>query len=1306
MAGVEYYFNNLDHATFQRLINSILIARFGEHARLTPLHGSDGGRDGETAPYNPYFEFQVHEVQVPQVGIILPPQKGRYLFQVKYHLTINTRLSDARRTVLSEFEEELKNNVINRQGQEQVNYFFLITNVPSSQKALAEVDKRAVELRKTFPHLYVDIWWEEKVKAFLDQMPTLWNSFPNLFAGGKVPFLGNVTEQNNSGLPRAVRIAIDRQYMRDSSIKFRQIGLEKNLSKLFTGLDIDIRHLSVEEQREVTLLNYKRERFLEEPMDEDNLEDRYYPHQCISALKLLLNETSSTTRKIILEGGPGQGKSTVTQVLTQIYRQQLLGKNDMDPEGRWIPPQKSRHPLRIELRKFAEWLSKKSGESIEEYLAFVIKQDAGGSPVTVDDIYNIVEGSYVILILDGLDEVGSDDLRNEVLIKIAESIYRFENNLNVDLRVIITTRPPSVTNCTEYLTDFKRFPIASMTPTRIKQYVKRWLTVQLNDEDERKEVKESFEKRQNEPHVQALAKNPMQLSVLLHFIRFKGIAFPDRRAELYRDYFRTVIDRDVEKSSSLREQRETIESLHQFLGYKIHALTEVEQADGSLTYPQLLGLVESWLTSRGGTTKTAHELFKIGQERLGLIVALKGEGGETRYGYEIQPIREYFAAAFINDDIQGNAHDVFQVMVQRPYWREVALFLAGLRRPNEKADLIARAKALDIEKELGWRQDGRSLILQLLQEGIFSQPPHLFSDALDFVFDALDPSIVKIQNEPKELLKILPGLIKQEETKNRYIDRLAKLVQEYRTSEDEYIIYRLYYIISQILDQEKITKELLLYQGHNPNILAKVRLFWPSIWRVNINRAILDPSYWDGVPDQIWSDTLGYAMSRFNTFSIFQSLPPRFHKCLLEQFAIHSTYSEEGLYGFSGMASTGSNPVWAIGVLFNYQRMFAFLQHFPEENINLLEKRLDNLLTENNVSSINYIGLSDDERSIVGDLIAISREILEAAIAGQDELSNAFEDYSCTIKKYLRQPGLTSWLACRCALNLLFNTFLRGRSFPSSLWEPDSWKSLWKELKSFFPKRLLPSENIDEEIELTSFLHSIIGTPFLIPNAAPEYVRLGYDSELVDLVDIFTSYICEGKELPFDWIKGIPLTRMILPLTERCSNCLPTLLAAIDDTPLIPFVSKQVPATLDMEIAIPFTRFDFDAPLSAVGIQRILKVVRNTDDPKILSGGLIALSSSKYLRSAGPDLTLKMVRAASNKGDIVMHLFDQRLSRGLDAVSRNIIDEIAKGILEYPNDYTFLVTCAAAEHLAGYSPVGLTPLLSMEEKLNLHVSTK
>jgi len=413
MAGIEYYFNNLDHAMFQRLVNGILVARFGEDVRLTPLQGSDGGRDGETAPYNPHFEFQVNSVRVPQKGIQQPPRKGRYLFQVKYHRTMNTRPSDARKAVISEFDEELRKNVLSRQGEERINYFFLITNVPSSKRAITEIDRKAAEIRKNNQSLYVDIWWEERVKAFLDQLPSLWNSFPNLFAGGIVPFLAGITQQNNNGLPRAVRMAVDRQYLRDSSVKFRQIGLESNLSKLFVDLDITTRDLSAAEREELrAIYQLKREYLSDSPTTEYYPQDRYfYYNSSFSTINMLLDEASNYTRKVILEGGPGQGKSTITQMLTQIYRQQLLGKNDMNPEGRWTTPQKSRLPFRIELRKFAEWLTKELGESIEEYLCFIIKQDSGGNQITVDDIQSMVKASHILLIFDGLDEVASDDLK-------------------------------------------------------------------------------------------------------------------------------------------------------------------------------------------------------------------------------------------------------------------------------------------------------------------------------------------------------------------------------------------------------------------------------------------------------------------------------------------------------------------------------------------------------------------------------------------------------------------------------------------------------------------------------------------------------------------------------------------------------------------------------------------------------------------------------------------------------------------------------------------------------------------------------
>ena len=205
---------------------------------------------------------------------------------------------------------------------------------------------------------------------------------------------------------------------------------------------------------------------------------------------------------------------------------------------------------------------------------------------------------------------------------------------------------------------------------------------------------------------------------------------------------------------------------------------------------------------------TADEIFRLGEERLGLIVALKGEGKEATYGYEIQPIREYFAAAYINEQIQGDAHEVFQSLIGRPYWKEVALFLAGLRRPNEKADLLTRAKAVEREPEVPWRHDGRTIMLQLLQEGVFSQPGHVFSEAVDFMIDLLDPSLVAIPNEPKEVLEALPNLIEQGE-RARHLQRILRILDGYTQTDDAQILYRLHRVLSKLLPPRKVNRSIV-----------------------------------------------------------------------------------------------------------------------------------------------------------------------------------------------------------------------------------------------------------------------------------------------------------------------------------------------------------------------------------------------------------------------------------------------------------------------------------------------------------------
>lgn len=380
---MQYYFNNLNATSVQRLINGILVARFGEDIRLTPLYGADGGRDAETAPSNPYFESEISADTSRPKSQTTRLRQGRYLFQVKHHRTVDASLSEARRAVIADFERELQRNVIRRVGAERVNYFFLVTNVPSSKDALAKLDKKRTVLLQSMLNLHADVWWQEQIVAYLDQMPALWNRFPEMFAGNRVPVMAEVARSALETLPRAVRIALDNQYQREENVKFRQIDLEKSLFKLFVDLDVTPQYLAPEEQREL-LLAEMHQGLPDDPIQhkDDGIitNPRYASFErepLVSAIRVLLNEREVSTRKVVLEGGPGQGKSTLTQMAAQIYRQRILGRENIDPEGRWTPPSKARLLFRIELRNYAEHLSTEAECSIEQYIATTIKRAPG-----------------------------------------------------------------------------------------------------------------------------------------------------------------------------------------------------------------------------------------------------------------------------------------------------------------------------------------------------------------------------------------------------------------------------------------------------------------------------------------------------------------------------------------------------------------------------------------------------------------------------------------------------------------------------------------------------------------------------------------------------------------------------------------------------------------------------------------------------------------------------------------------------------------------------------------------------------------
>jgi predicted NACHT family NTPase len=62
---------------------------------------------------------------------------------------------------------------------------------------------------------------------------------------------------------------------------------------------------------------------------------------------------------------------------------------------------------------------------------------------------------------------------------------------------------------------------------------------------ERAEFQSILDEKLNEPHLRDLARNPMQLTILLSLIHTEGAALPDKRTSLYGEYVRLFFAREA-----------------------------------------------------------------------------------------------------------------------------------------------------------------------------------------------------------------------------------------------------------------------------------------------------------------------------------------------------------------------------------------------------------------------------------------------------------------------------------------------------------------------------------------------------------------------------------------------------------------------------------------------------------------------------------------------------------------------------------------------------------------------------------------
>ena len=561
----------------------------------------------------------------------------------------------------------------------------------------------------------------------------------------------------------ALKACLRDQYELDKEVRFKQVELQNKLLDLFIDVPLVVRDIDHRKFRRIYFGIMHR--LLSQPTDPDDIDPvssrvlyERDERPSIGAASFLLDpQVQEHLPTIVLEGAPGQGKSTIAQYICQIHRMRLLNEaSELEsiPEHHKYTP--LRIPIKVDSRDLATWLSRKDPfssdesevpstywrRSLEAFLAALISHHSGGSEFTVADLHAITGLSAILLVFDGLDEVADISKRKEVVDEIVKGVNRLRENA-ASLQVVVTSRPAAFANSPGLPSNiFLYCQLEALTRPRIDEYAGRWLKARRLQSREGAEVRKILKEKLDQPHLRDLARNPMQLAILLSLIHNRGSSLPDKRTELYDSYVELFFSRESQKSVVVRDHRDLLVNIHQYLAWVLQSEAQQGQHSGSITNERLQKLLTEYLTHEGYDASLSQQLFTGMVER---VVALVSRV-EGTFEFEVQPLREYFCARYLYETApysppgspqRGNMLDRYDAIARDFYWLNVTRFYSGCFSIGELPSLADRLEELATED--GYRQTNhpRLLAATLLADWVFTQHPRSMRHVVSLILDGL-----------------------------------------------------------------------------------------------------------------------------------------------------------------------------------------------------------------------------------------------------------------------------------------------------------------------------------------------------------------------------------------------------------------------------------------------------------------------------------------------------------------------------------------------------------------------------------------
>ena len=734
---MSYYYEALNHISFQEFAQSLIVSVHPETICL-PVQQPDGGRDA-------LFYHTALE------------RNNFVVFQVKFSTKPNETSEREAIDKLIKSEESKVASLIQKGATD----YYLVTNVQgSAHPDIGSIDKLNKRLTEQFK-IPCFVWWRDDLDARLDNASDVKWSYPQICRASDVlQFLIKRPEHTTElEAARAITAYMGNQHGADRDVKFKQVELKRRITDLFVDIPIGHKGPPREGRRVQQILSADGmiNRYLEE-LNEDvefeTEEDHLSAHKGLAAGFLLHMPFGKGVSRLVLEGAPGQGKSTVTQFLCQVNRLKILPprRTELDSVASVHKTAPTRAPFRIDLRDYAAWVAgrhpyARAGEeiapeegqrSLESFLAMQISWYSGGLEIAPYDLLDFFVRAHSVIVLDGFDEVADIETRARVVEEICAAADRLDAHA-LSLQIIVTSRPAAFANSPGFPEEnWIHLQLNDLKWPNITAYKEKWEEAQDLTNIEKESLTATLEEKFQQPHLRDLSRNPMQLAILLQLMHVQGAALPDKRTALYDEYMKIFLNREVEKKQIEGDHRELILSIHGLLAWVLQVQAETGQGSGSITKEALTSKVSTYLKNEEHDPTLAEGLLKGTVERVGALVSRV----QGTFEFEVQPLREYFAARHLYKTApyspprhakRGTKPDRFAALASSSYWTNVTRFFCGFYDVGELPSLVDELIEISEKDEYRLILQPRRLTLMLLSDYVFTQSPKSIRRLISFV---------------------------------------------------------------------------------------------------------------------------------------------------------------------------------------------------------------------------------------------------------------------------------------------------------------------------------------------------------------------------------------------------------------------------------------------------------------------------------------------------------------------------------------------------------------------------------------------